>query len=522
MSDQVFPICTRPAPRCIGREALLAQLTGSLMKAIPDHIQVVGPRFAGKTVLLSELVRRLQAADKHYAAAIHWDLAHLQVDDDAHFMGLLGTELARALANSHQAYSEHLTSIGKCSGSDIAEVLDALKGESSKVLVVLDGFDRVVANGKLTRNLWDQLRELAIKPSLRLVTASRKRLSELIRDPNAETSPFWNIFSPPVRVGCFDELDVSAVLAAVPGLKLNDGARAELIESTNGSPVSLLEVLNSLHAAHGATEVKMTDVRAALDTTFPKVRDRVEIQWDDCAKTAKELFLRVREQGTVSRGDVSPVDSESLLGRGFVSQSGGSLRHPNKFLGMLLDQAPSEGSSLARLFATEEAYNRNLRSVFEYRIGSIEGLDATIERYLRRGLADLPEHPDMFLTHIRGFVDKAFDLIWRAEIPDRRIPSGWISVWKRNGERRIDEFETTFPQGVHAVRLLSLMTGTDRSQACAKHVTKRLYVLVNAVHGFGNFGQHQNGAPVDVGSAYAALLLGIEMAAALTNELRDA
>ena len=35
-------------------------MTGALTKAIPDHLQVVGPRFAGKTVLLHELATRLR------------------------------------------------------------------------------------------------------------------------------------------------------------------------------------------------------------------------------------------------------------------------------------------------------------------------------------------------------------------------------------------------------------------------------------------------------------------------------
>jgi hypothetical protein len=120
-------------------------------------------------------------------------------------------------------------------------------------------------------------------------------------------------------------------------------------------------------------------------------------------------------------------------------------------------------------------------------------------------IRDLPDHPTVFLGHIRNIVDRAFDLIWKAEIPNKRVPSEWMAIWKRNGERRIEEWETTFPQGVHRVRLLNLMTGTDKSVPCARHVTKGTYVLINSAHAFGDFGQHQEGAPVDAGAAYAAL-----------------
>ena len=71
------------------------------------------------------------------------------------------------------------------------------------------------------------------------------------------------------------------------------------------------------------------------------------------------------------------------------------------------------------------------------------------------------------------------------------------------------------------MRLLNLMTGTDRSDPCAKRVKKGTYVLVNAVHAFGDFGQHQEGAPIDPGTVYAALHLCIELAAALTRELPE-
>ncbi len=153
------------------------------------------------------------------------------------------------------------------------------------------------------------------------------------------------------------------------------------------------------------------------------------------------------------------------------------------------------------------------------RIGHLSGIDSTLRRYLERRTEDLPDHPDVFLSNVRGIVNQAFELIWKSEVPDKRIPSQWMAIWKRNEERRVDEWETTLPQGVHRVRLLNLITGTDRSTPCAKYVTKKTYVLINAVHAFGDFGQHQEGAPIDTGAAYSALHLCVELAAALTREL---
>ncbi len=522
MIDRRFPICSTPVPSCLGRETLLVRMTTSLTKPTPDHLQVIGPRFAGKTVLLTDLMSRLEEQGMPYTAFLLWDLSHQSLDSDGHFVRVFCERLTVALRNRHPDYVDYLWSESNPTVAEIAEVLEALNSDGGKVLVVLDRFDSAVANGCLTRNLWDQLRELASKPSLRLITASRKRLSELIRDPDTATSPFWNIFDQtPIRVGCFDDQDIEAVLAHTPELRLSTGARSELLNTSNASPLLTLEVLNALLDSGENGEISAEAICNAGRLAFPVVRDRLNLQWADCTPTAQDLFRRVRENGVVPRSETAVADAETLIERGFVQASGNKLLRPTRLLEALLDETPDEGSSLARLFSSADAYRVNLRAVFEHRISQIDRLDTTLARYLKHGLEDLPDHPDVFLTHIRGFVDKVFALIWKSEIPDKRIPSAWMAIWKRNDERRVEEWETTFPQGVQRVRLLNLMTGTDKSTPCARRITKATYVLVNAVHAFGDFGQHQEGAAVSVGTGYTALHLCIELAATVTCELQS-
>ena len=52
------------------------------------------------------------------------------------------------------------------------------------------------------------------------------------------------------------------------------------------------------------------------------------------------------------------------------------------------------------------------------------------------------------MTNVRGIVDRSFDLIWQAEVPNRQIPSEWISNWEYNRENGLDKLKTAFPQGV--------------------------------------------------------------------------
>jgi hypothetical protein len=520
MLDRRFPIIGTSVPPMLGREAVIRRMLGALTKPTPDHLQVVGARYAGKTVILHELARRLKDTGKPYTALLLWDIGHQTPETDDLFMQRFARELSSALNKNHTDYADHLKSFDGNPYQDIAEVLDALKDEGGKVLAIMDGFDRPLSNGQLTRNLWDQLRELALKPSLRLVTASRSTLRDLIRHPEAQTSDFWNIFEPtPVRVGCFDENDLRFLLTSMPNIELTTGAQSELWNASNGFPVIVLEVFNTLIEMGYEGAISAEGMRAACHHAYQAIRDKLDALWEDCPRSSQELLLHVREQGTLLRTGIANADAETLIERGFVHQAANKLQRTNRMLGQFLDEQPNEGSSLSRLFSEADAYQKHFKGVLERRITQITDIDPTLKRYLQRSIEDLPNHPKTFLTNVRGIVDQAFDLIWKAELGTKAIPSSWMSIWKRNNERKVEEWETTFPQGVHRVRLLNLMTGTDKSQPCAKYVTKGTYVLMNAMHAFGDFGQHQEGAPIDPGTAYSALHLCIELSASLSREL---
>lgn len=520
MSDRRFTVCSAETPACIGREVLLQRMLASLTKPVPDHLQVIGARFSGKTVLVTEVIRRLADMGKPYTAFVHWDLGHRTPANDDEFLKRLKRELIHSLTARHPDYAEYLESDDGSAYENISMVLAELVKEDGKVLAVLDGFDKALANGRLTRNLWDQMRELAAKPSLRLVTASRRTLRELIRHPDAQTSDFWNIFDQsPIRVGCFDELDLDAALQQAPEIGLSAGARTELWGCTNGNPILVLEVLNALIASGEQDEVCLEGMRTGCDVAYAVSRDRLDALWEDCPASSRDLFRLVNEQSSLPRGDAPSTDADVLIERGFVQSSGNKLQRPNRLLARLLSEKPNDATAMARLFGSADAYENNMRGALERRIGQIEGLDPKLLRYLMRGIDDLPDDASAFLTNIRGFVDRVFDHIWQAEIPDRRIPAGWMDVWKRNGER-VADWETTFPQGAQRLRLLQLITGSEKSAPCGKCVKKGTYVLISGLSAAGDWGQHQEGSRIDVGAAYSILHMCIELVASLSRDMQ--
>jgi len=506
----------------LGREGVLQRLLRGVAKPAHQHLQVVGPRFAGKTIVLRELAKRVISAPSPYTGVLTWDLGHQTPETNVEFMQQFSRELAAAVASKHPAFVDDLRNPTGNPYHDIAGVLELLSEEGGKVLAILDGFDKPLSNGRLTRTLWDQMRVLAEKPALCIVTSSRKTLRELILHPDAQTSDFWNIFDPtPIRIGPFDDADMDALLAKMPDLSFKQGARTELLNATNGFPVMVLEVLNTLIGTRATGgDVDATEVVRACEEALPVLHDKIGALWLDCSSTCQDLFLIVRDQGPVSRAGIGNADIEALHERGFAQHVGNRLQRASRLVCLYLDGQGTTGTSLARLFGTTEGYQHHLVGVLERRTAQLEGLDASLRRFLERAARDLPEDPKIFMTNVRGIVDQVFELIWKAELPQsRRLPSNWMDVWKRNGERRVEEWETTFPQGVHRLHLLNLMTGTDRSLRCAKYVTKSTQVLMNGVHAFGDFGQHQEGAPIDLGTAYAALHLCIELAASVTREL---
>jgi hypothetical protein len=69
MADRRFPIFGGVIPPMLGRTAILRRILGALTKPTPDHLQIVGPRFAGKTVIVHEVARQLRARGTPYSRA---------------------------------------------------------------------------------------------------------------------------------------------------------------------------------------------------------------------------------------------------------------------------------------------------------------------------------------------------------------------------------------------------------------------------------------------------------------------
>lgn len=227
--------------------------------------------------------------------------------------------------------------------------------------------------------------------------------------------------------------------------------------------------------------------------------------------------------GSVDAVKCGYADLTHLTEKGFAKTFGEKVESNCRLLERFIANHVADVGSVLRLFGTPEAFRANARQLLERRVSHLDGADPTLIRFLARGLDDLPDHPDVCLANVRGIVDRTLDLIWAIELGDSKtIPPEYFTAWQFDGEKGAEQYwNGQFPtKRGYQVRLLHLLTGTEKSPARAKVVTRATFALVSAAQGFGDFGQHLEGLTIDLGVAFAAMCICVELAANLTRELR--
>jgi len=405
-----------------------------LTKTSPSHISIVGPRYSGKSVLMRAVSDRSLGPDSPFPLVLFWDLGHQTPTSDDEFMGQLIRYIREALRNKDpQAWGEHIGFLEEPSYESLREVIGSLRSDGVGILCLWDGFDRALANGRLTRHLWDQLRELASFDNLRLVTASRKTLRELIRSEECATSDFWNIFDMnPVRLGVFDDEDCAAILAGQSGLTFEGGAQAELMNWTAGFPPLFLAFLNRILEAGGSRKIGREEVNSLGPRVTRDMEPVLNSMWDECPALSQDLFRALAEQKELPHAGVGREEAETLVQKGFARLEGIKLKPTCRMVETLLQTSKQDVGSLERLFGTPEAFQANIRSLLERRLRHLDLGETRLTRLVARSIEDIPEHPDDCLNNLTAIEEAALDYIWSREFgSSRSIPQELINEWTR-------------------------------------------------------------------------------------------
>lgn len=530
MPEERFPICTPEPPPMIGREQIMCALVRELTKTTPSHRSVVGARYTGKSVILAELARRMAISGASYIAVIKWDLGHSTPRTDEAFLESLARKIADGLVNvGENEYGDHLRKVQTDFYAETANVLDLLEADGKRILMLWDGFDKPLTSGTLTRNLWDNLRELCLKSSLRLVTATRRNLGDLIRDEKSVTSDFWNIFGDCVRVNPFTETDVDSVLATLPNHSFASGAKTELINWSGGNPPLMLSLLNALVNEHEGGQINNDHVNCAARSLGEHVWGIVNRLWSDCPSCAQDLRLMLPSTGGVAIAGTLSSDREALVEKGFAIVAGQVLRPACRLLDRHFEEAGSQTASLARLFGTWDDYKSNITEVLKRRLSHIPYFDKSLYQFVDIAVKCLDIDPESALNNLTSIEDRALDIIWARECdPNKKIPEDTVKYWTmespRSSNRIVKEMMTAVNFEIPSDRfkqlgVLQMLTGSCIGfDAKARSTKKDAYVLLNAIHNLRNRNEHAGGQEIHLGVAAATLMLCVELLACLSPE----
>ena len=442
---------------------------------------------------------------------------------------MLCNQLGKGILEFNPDYGQHLLSTQTSEYSEICEVLDALHEDGQKILMIWDGFDKPLSQGRLSRNLWDNLLELSRKESFWLITGSRKDLHELIRDENSVTSDLWGVFGKKMRVCVFDDDDLEVILSRIPELAFDQGAKKGLTQWSQGIPVILLEILNQIVSnSDGRRQVTNEMVNQAAQLAGLELRGQLNFMWDDCPAGARDLYALMIDREETLLSETSIENRSCLIEKGLAKQTGNKLRATCRMLQEHISGQRPDSGTMERLFGNWDNYRSNIRGLLERRLDQITSFfDDRLHRLVGRAIEDIPDYPDDCLNNLTSIEERAFDLIWQREFGSSRvIPSEIFSYWKQ-----------CVPSDKTLLRLLEQPGGrvpTDRSLQCgllqlvtgsksgidskAQHASKDTYVLVNAIHSFRNRNQHADGEQMHIGVAVAAITLCLELLSRLEQE----
>lgn len=188
MNQPGFPILGASVPRLLGRDALMMRIWKDLTKPTPSNLSIVGPRYIGKTVLMNALAERAAAEGSPYSVVLHWHLGHVTPVSDEDFIAQLCEKLRACLAKFGKNTDSYRSYLEDVSFPNLREVTDVLDDEGLSILMLWDGFDKPLGQGKLSGHLWDQMRTLFYGRRHKIVTTTRKPLRELIRSQDAITT----------------------------------------------------------------------------------------------------------------------------------------------------------------------------------------------------------------------------------------------------------------------------------------------------------------------------------------------
>ena len=217
-------------------------------------------------------------------------------------------------------------------------------------------------------------------------------------------------------------------------------------------------------------------------------RELLVTLWDDC-QIDLQSDLTALTKKDIPLSELTPSRRRDLELRGFAHSSGKRIRSSCRLMSRYAQEQAAGVENLRRLFGDVERFEANIRSLLELRLAQITEADSRLLGDVKNAVRDLHPEPTQSTTWARSIVDRALDLIWKAELlPDRSLPD----KWKKIGIE-FDEHGRLPGSRGRQCGILRLITGAEAHHPVAKFIAKPTCLLVDHVHSVGNFGTAQTG-----------------------------
>lgn len=517
-----FPIL-QPDVKLLGRNKILKRLRNHLLKPTPANVSLVGPRYSGKTVILKALAEDMHETTDSNCIVVYWDLSEQIPQTDEEFIQLLGKQIAGSISELDSAWSSLLEDKEiKVEGFKTA--FKDFKEREIRILVIVDDFHLLLRESELTRNLWDQLRHLfhLDKYNTAIITGSRHKLKEIIRDSDSAGSPFWNIFDVE-RLPQMDEVDLEAFVGKLPQYTFESGSLKEIMNWTGGCPLLIAWLLNRLPESTGKISVSNQTINELANNVDENCINYLDAIWEDIPSSLKNLYRHLVESGASTDSGISKKDKIALVNLGLATRRGSSIEANCRLIENHIS-GDQEFGALECLFNSLESYSNNIRGVLERRLSHIIPFDDTLFYMVQRAVEEIPGHPDLCLASLTQIENHALKIIWTwesdesGEIPES-VKQAWTDPEKGGSPHNLikDMMEKDTWKIPHdrskQLLLLRLLTGCSAQydKPLGKKVTKDAFVLLSAIHEFRNRSEHDSGQKIPLGVAVSGLMLCIEL-----------
>ncbi len=524
MSENPYKVLGPGAPAPLrGRQAALRAVMSHLAKSSPNHVSVVGPRYAGKTVLLWKVAQEHAAGLGSFHGSVYCDMRHWSLDSNASFFQELARPMHASLRRVAPDVAGLVTEEELGNPEKLVSALSLLADAKKCLLVVFDRIDVALQAPGITIGVWNKLRSLADLPSLRYVTGSRHELIDLC-PPDSKTSDFFGIFPRSIQMLPLVEEDWSELVLPFKGrsVELEPGARKELVNWTGGVPLLASALLHALWDAPEVCDgarVNNEVVNAVARALLVQEPQLLQAIWDDCSPEEQATFADIASDRVPSVMAPPKDRIASLVARGLVEKDDGSWRTCCRLLKEHVKGQLTTSTSLHGLFGTAADYEANIKRVLALRLEQVRDADLQLLTWVEKMVRDLTE-PSVVLGHVRTLVNKAMLLAWRAELPSGDIPAEWSNDWSRveqNPPRgRVDALSA-------GAKFKALRLMADPRRAGKTRLSRSTIFLLDFLHTVGNYGQHQgerlDEEEVSQGLAVAVSMSAIHLVEQLTREL---